>query len=121
LIELAGAGAAVGLCGDALLASSGLLILSPSLSWGPVAPFLVSLWAMFAVSLQRSAAFLVRLPAWQTASIGAVAGPLAYAGGERLGVLSLSAGAPWAVALEWALAVPLLAACARVTPRQVRP
>jgi hypothetical protein len=45
--------------------------------------------------------------------LGAIAGPLAYAGGERLSVLSLSAAAAWAVALEWGLAVPLLVICAR--------
>ncbi len=120
VLRLATAGAAIGLLGDAILASSGLLTLPPSLTWGPVAPFLVALWAMFAVSLQNSAAFLVRLPAWQAAVLGAVAGPLAYAGGERLGVLSLSGWAPWAVGLEWALAVPIIAACARAAARQVR-
>jgi len=49
-----------------------------------------------------------RLGAWARAALGAVAGPLAYAGGERLAVLDLRAGALLGVGVEWAVALVLL-------------
>jgi len=113
VLALAMAGALAGLAGDALLAKAGLLRFPPGLTLGLAAPFMILLWAMFAVSLRGSSAFVLRRPVWQVALLGAAAGPLAYAGGERLSVLELSHGALWAVALEWAVAVPLLALAAR--------
>jgi hypothetical protein len=96
---------------------AGLLAFQPT--FGAVAPFMLALWAMFAVSLTASAAFLARPPAWRAALFGAVAGPLAYAAGARLSVLSLRDGAAWAVAVEWLLAVPWLAYWARRAERRV--
>ena len=121
VLALSGAGALAGFAGDALLVRSGLLSFPPGFTLGPVAPFMVLLWAMFAVSLRGSSAFVTRLPGWQVALLGAAAGPLAYAGGERLSVLELANGALWAVSLEWAVAVPLLALAARLETKQRRP
>lgn len=70
---------------------------------------MVSLWAMFAVSLSASARFLSQLSVHWVAALGATMGPLAYLGGERLGVLTLGRGASLVVAAEWAIAVAILA------------
>ena len=118
VLGLIAAGSLAGLVGDGVLARAGLLVFPAGLTLGPAAPFMVSLWAMFAASLRSSAAFVVRQPLWRAALLGAAAGPLAYAGGERLSVLTLPAGAGFAVAFEWALAVPVLVWCARVGERQ---
>jgi hypothetical protein len=104
-LKLAVAGALFGATGDQVLASVGLLDFLPA---GTLGVFMVSLWAMFAVSLEHSAAFLGRLSPLQRALAGAVAGPLAYLGGERLGVLALERGAYLGVAVEWALALLVL-------------
>lgn len=119
LVLLLGAlGALVGFAGDTLLVYARLLVFPPGLTVGAAAPFMLALWAMFSASLLGSMAFLLRQPAWLALLLGAVAGPLAYSGGERLSVLALPGMAPVGVAVEWALAVPLLALLARVL-RQV--
>jgi hypothetical protein len=117
--SLAAAGALIGALGDTTLVRAGCLSFPPALRVGPTAPFMLSLWAMFAVSLSASAAFVRELhPLW-SALLGAAAGPLAYGAGVRLGVLSVEPGSLLAIALEWALAVPLLAAVARAVDRRV--
>lgn len=113
LVRLALFGAAVGALGDATLASAGLVRFPAELSVGPVAPFMAALWAIATLSLTLSSAFLTRLHPLAVASLGALAGPFAYAGGARLGVLSLGPGALAGIACEWALALPLLASSAR--------
>jgi hypothetical protein len=40
------------------------------------------------------------------AVLGAVAGPLSYLGGERLGAITVES--PLAIGIEWAIATPLL-------------
>jgi hypothetical protein len=116
-LRLAAAGAALGAAGDQLLAWRGLLDFEPA---GTRGVFMVALWAMFAASLEFSTGFVARLPAWQRALVGGLAGPLAYLGGERLGVLSMASGAWPFVALEWAVAVALLpAASGGRSPEQV--
>jgi hypothetical protein len=115
LVPLLGAlGTLVGLAGDTLLVRAELLVFPPGLTIGAVAPFMLALWAMFSVSLLGSMAFLLRQPAWLALLLGAAAGPIAYSGGERLSVLTLPGGAAVGVAVEWALAVPLLAVMARL-------
>ena len=105
VVALALAGAAFGAVGDQLLAAFGLIDFGAA---GTNGGFMVALWAMFAVSLMFSNSFVVRLPAWQRALAGAAAGPLAYLGGERLGVLALAPSAWFGVAVEWAVALTVL-------------
>jgi hypothetical protein len=112
--RLAVTGALVGLVGDTLVVRAGLMTFpsaATDAAWSP--PFMVSLWAMFAVSLSASARFLSHLKVYWAAALGAMMGPVAYFGGERLGVLELE---PWAspvIALEWAVAVAILATTER--------
>lgn len=79
------------------------------------AGFMVALWAAFGVSLTASLRFLGERPAWVAAAFGALAGPVAYASGERLGVLRLAPHAWVAVGVVWAAAVGALAALSRRT------
>lgn len=75
----------------------------------PTTPWMVALWAAFAATLRHCLDWARRRYALGAVA-GAVFGPLAYAAGEALGAITL--GAPplgWlAVAVEWALAMPLL-------------
>jgi hypothetical protein len=114
-LRLAAAGAAYGAVFDQLLAWLGLIDFLPA---GTHGAFMVAIWAMFAASLEISAAFLTRLAPWQRSLAGALAGPLAYLGGERLGVLVLAPGAIPGIALEWALALLILPALVRPWPER---
>jgi len=76
--------------------------------------WMVGLWAGFAVTLETTLATPTRRT-WGAALLGAVAGPISYIAGARLGALSLSPGpaALIAVGVGWGAALPLLAALAR--------
>jgi len=67
--------------------------------------FMVALWVNFAATLRWALAWLQGRYVLGSA-LGAVAGPLSYLGGERLGAISVHQ--PLAVAVEWAIATPLL-------------
>ena len=111
---LGSGGALLGFLGDTLLVRAGLMSFTiPGAATGHSPPFMVALWMMFALSFSASSAPLSRQHPATLAGLAALAGPLAYLGGERLSLLSLSAAAPAAVGLEWALLVPLLALWAR--------
>jgi hypothetical protein len=76
----------------------------------PIAPaWMVGLWAAFGATAGLSLGWMRGRYAL-AALLGAVAGPLSFAGGERLGALTLG-GAPALAALagEWAVAMVLLA------------
>lgn len=77
--------------------------------------WLVALWMVFATTLNVSLAWLKERPLL-AAALGAVAGMIAYAGGARLGAMTL-AEPLWvslaAVGLMWGMALPLLGALAR--------
>jgi hypothetical protein len=79
---------------------------------------MVALWMNLAATLRHSLSWLCGRPVLALV-MGAVAGPLAYWGGARLGAVEL--GAPLgsslaAIAVEWALALPLLAWAAARLP-----
>lgn len=85
------------------------LITFKSLSWWPtvVAPvWMLSLWGIFATTLNGYLSWINHYP-WTAAIASALAGPLAYLGGEQLGAISLSPG--WHsltyFAIAWAVAV----------------
>jgi len=117
VILLALLGALMGLAGDTLLVRAGYLSSKVALELGPTLPFMAALWAAAAVSLTLSSGFMVGLSPGRAALAGAVLGPLAYAGGARLAVLVLAPHALLFVAIEWAVAVPLLGAGARLLDR----
>jgi len=108
---LALAAASIGLLADSALVRAGVLHFPHD------AKFMIALWAAFGVSLTASMRFLRERPAYVAFAFGALAGPIAYAGGARLGVLELEAHGWVAVAAAWALAIGALSAVARVVPR----
>lgn len=110
---LAVAGVLVGFVVDTSLSLQGGLSFPQSPTQTVPAPFMVALWAAAAVSVRASCRGLLGLPLAVVAMVGAVAGPLAYLGGQRLGVLSLSPGTVPLVGLHWGCAVPLVVLMAR--------
>ena len=104
--------ALVGGLADGVAAHLGYLSF-PDTPWavGPLPLWMLSLWAMFATTLDRSMGWIRRFPVL-AAALGAVAGPLAYAGGERLGALQLGDQAYLWLAIEWGVLMPASAWCA---------
>lgn len=100
----------LGLAADSLLLATGW-IAYPNGGWIPgVAPYwIVSLWALFATTLNVSMRWLSGRAAL-AALFGAVGGPLSYLAGARLGAMSFVETAPAvaALAVVWAVAMPLL-------------
>lgn len=101
-----------GVATDALLVALGLLAFPVG---GAPPAFMVALWAVFGAGLTASLRALAGWPPGAVAIAAAVAGPLAYRAGAALGALQLSGGgaAMAAIAAQWALGLPLLAALAR--------
>jgi len=121
VVALFALGAMLGWAGDSLLIQTGL-IAYPGAPGARSAPaFMPALWAMFAVSLRASGRGFVRLRSWLRVTLAAVAGPIAYLGGQRLGVLELQPGGEFAVALMWAMVAPVLAAAAAALERAPAP
>jgi len=113
VLALGALAALIGWTGDTLLVRAGLLSFPSALETVWSRPWMSGLWAAFAVSLTVSLVWLLRQRLWVAAVLGAPAGPLAYWAGERLGALDLSTWAPLAVAVEWAVAMPLVVLLAR--------
>ena len=78
-----------------------------------------ALWAAFALTLNHSLAFLERRLA-VAAVLGLIGGPLAYAAAARgFGAVTFGVPQPWvmvALALAWALALPVLVGMNRQAP-----
>lgn len=107
---LAGA-AALGLGGEWLLHAAAVTGYPPQVWTGePVPMWMVALWVNFASTLHSSLAWLQGR--FVLASMaGALAGPLSYWGGARLGAIALHPDpAIWiaGVGLLWAVATPML-------------
>ena len=107
--------AAIGALFDTLLVwlgwftfSSGTLIAGTAPHW------MVALWMLFATTLNLSLAWLKR-HLFVAVLFGAIGGPLAYLGGEKLGALNfaLPTAGLIALAIGWALLTPLLAVIAQ--------
>lgn len=114
--------AATGLLGDSLLSLGGLVDYRADLTGARIAPlWILMLWVWFACALHHPLRFLQRRPLLG-AALGALAGPAAYLGGERLGAIGYPAGTAVALAgvgILYALAVPMLARVARATAMEV--
>jgi len=101
------------LCGAAfetLLVASGWVHMNPAVLLGRATPlWMVALWAAFATTLNVSLRAL-RPRYLLSALLAAVAAPLAYYAGARLGALQWvnEASALLMIALGWALLTPLL-------------
>ena len=114
LLLLAAGAALIGFGADTLLALSGTIAFPLSPESPPSPAWMVALWAALGLSVSASLGWLTRIPLLSVAAVGAAAGPLAYLGGERLGLIAVS-GTPGAlgVAVAWALALPLVTTLAR--------
>ena len=111
---------ALGLLVDSLLLATGWLSY-PAGPWLPgpwqsnpwqsnLAPYwIVAMWALFATTLNVSMGWLRGRPLLAVL-MGAVGGPLSYLAGEKLGGIELTAPAAalTALAVAWAVAMPLL-------------
>ena len=100
----------LGLLVDSLLMATGWLRYSVGLWWPGLAPYwIVTLWALFATTLNVSMTWLKGRPIL-TVLMGAIGGPLSYLAGEKLGAIELTtpAYALAALGIAWAVAMPLL-------------
>ncbi len=105
----------IGAVFDSALAASGWVgYPTGTLIPGAAPHWILALWALFAMTLNASLDWLQGR--WKLAAIlGAVAGPLSYWGGARLGALDLVEFVPALAALSigWALIMPALLTVAR--------
>ena len=101
---------AIGLLADSLLLASGW-VAYPNGEWIPgLAPYwIVAMWALFATTLNVSMRWL-RIGLHVSMIMGAIGGPLSYLAGAKLGAIQLTETVPalFALAVIWALALPLL-------------
>ena len=91
----------------------------PSAAWAG-GMWAAALWAGLATTIPGCLAWIGRSPVWVAVGAGAVAGPLAFYGGSRLGAVAMGNPLLWvpALAVEWAVALPLMFAIwKRRTPR----
>ncbi len=113
--------AVLGFAADSALVLGGLIAFPDDARLGaPTTLWMVALWVNLAATLRHGLGWL-RGRAGLAALLGAVAGPLAYLAGSRLGAITLIKPelATAAIALEWALSLPLLSALAAFVGRRV--
>ena len=112
---LASVAVAIGLAWDTAMLQLGWISYAAPGPLPMLAPaWILALWALFAIALREPLRWLHRrLPL--AALLGAIGGPLSYAGAERLGACTLNRPvvAELALALGWATIVPLLLMLAR--------
>jgi len=112
LIVLAGL---LGAVLDSALVRTGWLTYFNGTIWPGTAPYwIVAMWLAFATTLNVSLRWL-RGRGWLALTLGAVAGPMSYVAGARLGALELinREAALAALAVVWALVTPMLVSLAQ--------
>lgn len=110
-----GAIAASGVIGagaESLMVASGLVVYAAGVPGMALAPlWMIALWLAFGGTLAALDAMVGTPLALRTVLLGAIAGPLAYLAGARLGAVQFP-GAVWpallSLALVWAIALPVL-------------
>jgi hypothetical protein len=105
----------MGVFWDSTLVTLGWLDFNSGFLVHGMAPhWILGLWALFAMTLNISLAWL-KTHLLAAVVLGAIAGPLAYWGGVRLGAVSFVQPLPAVIALSlgWAFFTPLLAGLAR--------
>ncbi len=114
-LELAMAAALIGLAWETLLIQIGVVAVPHGELFAGVAPpWIVAMWALFATTLNYSLGWL--RGRWTlAAALGAIAGPLSYWAGVRMGALQFidPVKAVIALAIGWGVATPLLLGLAR--------
>jgi hypothetical protein len=114
-VRLIGFALLIGLVWESLLLNLGWLDFHSGIVIAGVAPlWIVIMWALFAMTLNVSLAWLKERP-FTAIVFGAAGGPLAYWAGARLGALELSQPLPalLALAVGWGALTPLLLRLAR--------
>ena len=110
--------AVVGYVVDSALVLGGFFAFAPAVQLGGPSPlWMVALWALFGTSVRGPMRRLLDKPLL-SAVVGAVAGPLAYGGGVRLGAASFGdddVASRLAIGVAWAIALPLLGLLERRT------
>lgn len=95
---------------DSILAATGW-VSYPSGQFDPnIAPYwIVAMWMLFATTLNRSMSWLKGRPAL-AAAMGAIAGPMSYLAGNRLGgiVFESPLAATVALSVGWAVLMPVV-------------
>lgn len=105
----------IGLVADSLLVVSGLVSYPSGIWVDGMAPYwILAMWAMFATTMNVSFKWLRKRKALAVV-LGAIAGPLAYLAGQELGAITFNQPtlAIAALAVIWAVAMPLLVALAQ--------
>ncbi|MEO1369786.1 MAG: DUF2878 domain-containing protein [Acidobacteriota bacterium] len=100
---------AVGVVFETLLVRSGWIVYEGTVLTGWAPPWIVALWVHFGTMRHALLRMVYGRPA-VGALVGAIGGPLAYAGGVALGAASFSPPewrAPVALGVAWALVIPL--------------
>lgn len=114
-LELAMSAALIGLVWETFLIQIGVVVIPHgTVLPGVAAPWIVAMWALFATTLNYSLGWL--RGRWALATIlGAIAGPLSYWAGVRMGALQFvdPLKAVIALAIGWGVATPLLLALAQ--------
>ena len=109
-LELAMAAALIGLLWETFLIQIGVVAVPHGeLIVGVAPPWIVAMWALFATTLNYSLGWL--RGRWTLAAVlGAIAGPLSYWAGVRMGALQFidPVKAVIALAIGWGVATPLL-------------
>lgn len=122
LLLLAAGSATLGLVLDSALMALQLMSFPHGAPVPLSPPWMMALWAALGLSLSSSLVWLLRVPLAAVALIGAVAGPLAYSGGAKLGLIAVAAPTGFlGVGLAWAIGLGLLVAFARTLRRAVLP
>jgi len=106
-----GAAAVFGYIVDSIMVLAGVFDFPAAARLGaPSTVWMVTLWVHLATALNLALYWLVKRPRLG-AVLGAIAGPIAYTGGWKLGGLVLPEG-PWILALavsaQWAMATPIV-------------
>lgn len=118
-LALLAAAALMGLAAETLLHKGAAVVGYPPQAWtgDPAPAWMVALWINFAATLHGCLGWMQgRIPVATLA--GALAGPLSYWGGARLGAITLHPDpVHWIVGigLVWAIATPVLVWLAEVT------
>lgn len=113
--QLIGLTAVIGFAWDSGVALLGLMRYAPGVITPPLAPlWILALWILLATTLHLSMRWLQeRL--FVAAALGAIAAPLSYLAGARLGALTLPQVEPALLvqAVGWAVLLPVLLRAAR--------
>ncbi len=114
-LRLVAATVALGIVLDGTLLASGAVQFPNGQWFTQLTPhWMMALWAEFAMSLNVSLRWL-RHRAWLAAALGAVAGPMSFLAGMRLGAVQIvhPTVALAMLALGWAVLMPLLLALSK--------